>query len=87
MYPYILFKRVSCVYYHRICQQLLDKVKKLAAELGEEDCVVSAIRFDFIVPTHAEFSFGEITGRLCEWRAVSGRTRQLLRRTLTASLW
>jgi hypothetical protein len=51
---------------------LLVEVKKLAAELGEEDCVVSAIRFDFIVPTHAEFTIGEITGRLCEWKNLQG---------------
>ena len=51
---------------------LLDEVKKLATELRKEDCVVSAIRFDFIVPTHAEFTIGEITGRLCEWKNLQG---------------
>lgn len=46
----------------------LDEVKKLASALGQEDCVVTAIRFDFIVPDGAEFTFGNITGRLCEWK-------------------
>jgi hypothetical protein len=51
---------------------LLDEVKKLATELCAEDCVISAIRFDFIVPKGAEFTIGEITGRLCEWKNLQG---------------
>jgi len=70
-------------------QDVLDvqdwELQKLVAELGKEECcAVSAIRFDFIVPTDAEeFTICEIRGRLCGWdnlRAVSGRTRQVLSR-------
>ena len=47
----------------------LDEVNKLALALGgKEGCAVSAIRFDFIVPKGAEFTIGDITGRLCEWQ-------------------
>ena len=51
---------------------LLDEVRKLASALGKKDCVVSAIRFDFIVPKAAVFSFGTISGRLCEWKNLKG---------------
>jgi len=44
-------------------------VNKLASALGgKEGCAVSAIRFDFIVPKGAEFTFGDITGRLGGWK-------------------
>ena len=51
---------------------LLGEVRKLAVDLGKYECAVSAIRFDFIVPKDAQFTFGELTGRLCEWQNLQG---------------
>jgi hypothetical protein len=51
---------------------LLTEVNKLATELGQNECVVASIRFDFIVPTGAQFTFGGITGQLCEWKNLLG---------------
>lgn len=50
----------------------LDEVHKLACNLTELDCAVSAIRFDFIVPEDAHFNVSQITGRLCEWKNLEG---------------
>lgn len=46
---------------------LLNGVKKLAVELHNNACDVTAIRFEFIVPKDAAFTVGKITGRLCDW--------------------
>ena len=51
---------------------LLEEVRKLAAGLGKQECVVTAIRFDFLVPKDAHFTFGDISGRLCEWKNLQG---------------
>ena len=52
---------------------LLGEVHKLACDLGKQGCVVSAIRFEFMVPKDAEFTFGDIDGRLCGWNNLRGK--------------
>ena len=52
---------------------LLSEVKTLARALGQQECAVSAIRLDFIVPENANFSIGDIVGRLCEWKNLRGK--------------
>ena len=52
---------------------LLTEVNNLASALGVRDCVISAIRFDFIVPENADFTIGDISGRLCDWDNLIGK--------------
>ena len=52
---------------------LLTEVNNLASALGVRDCVISAIRFDFIVPENADFTIGDICGRLCDWDNLRGK--------------
>ena len=42
---------------------LLIKVNNLASALGARDCVISGIRFAFIVPENADFTIGDISWR------------------------
>jgi hypothetical protein len=53
---------------------LLTEVHKLATELGQNGRVVDSIRYDydFIVPTGAQFNFGDITGQLYGWKNLLG---------------
>ena len=50
----------------------LDAVHELGVFLGGNDCAVESIRFDFLVPTDAEFEVGPVEGRLCEWSNLLG---------------
>jgi hypothetical protein len=47
---------------------LLWVVHGLAFALGEKECVVESIRFDFLVPPTAEFQVGAVSGRLTGWK-------------------
>mmetsp|Transcript_27335 Transcript_27335/g.46194 ORF Transcript_27335/g.46194 Transcript_27335/m.46194 type:complete len:584 (-) Transcript_27335:553-2304(-) len=53
---------------------LLYVVNKLASDLGSDDigAPISAIRFDFAIPVGAQFTGGDIEGRLCEWSTMNG---------------
>lgn len=52
---------------------LLTEVTKLATELGmNHECPVESIRFDFIIPKDAQFTFGGISGQLCGWKNLVG---------------
>ena len=51
---------------------LLETVSTLGKNLGRKDCVIAKIRFDFFVPSTADFKVGEVTGRLCEWKNMDG---------------
>ena len=51
----------------------LDVVNVLATTLGQQGAAIDMIRFDFIVPTDAEFRVsGEVTGRLVQWNSLRG---------------
>jgi hypothetical protein len=49
---------------------MLGVVNRLAATLGSNDCVVEAIRFDFMVPSTAKFQVGVVDGRLTGWKSL-----------------
>ena len=51
---------------------LLNVVNKLASTLGENGCVIEAIRFNFLVPSGVQFEVGQLEGRLCEWKNLKG---------------
>jgi hypothetical protein len=53
---------------------LLDVVNGLASALGSDEIgtPISAIRFDFAIPIDAQFTGGNINGRLCEWNNMNG---------------
>ena len=53
---------------------LLYVVNRLASALGSDEIgtPISAIRFDFAIPVDAQFTGGDIEGRLCEWNRMSG---------------
>ena len=51
---------------------LLNVVNQLGTFLGAQGCAVEAIRFDFLVPTGAEFRVGAVEGRLSEWNNLAG---------------
>ena len=47
---------------------MLHEVNRLAAFLGSNGCVVAAIRFDFLVPSTAQFRVGVVVGQLTGWK-------------------
>jgi hypothetical protein len=53
---------------------LLDVVNGLASALGSDEIgtPISAIRFDFAIPIDAQFTGGNIEGRLCQWNSMNG---------------
>lgn len=53
---------------------LLSVVSGLASALGRDDIgtPISAIRFDFAIPSDAQFTGGTIEGRLCAWNSMNG---------------
>jgi hypothetical protein len=50
----------------------LDEVNNYARILGNHDCLVSNVRFDFLVPARSEFRGGDVMGRLCGWKNLLG---------------
>ena len=52
---------------------LLNVVNQLGDFLEQQECAVESIRFDFLVPTGAEFQVGSVTGRLCKWNNLVGQ--------------
>jgi hypothetical protein len=51
---------------------LLNVVNLLGTFLGNQDCVVEAIRFDFLVPTGTNVSVGNVEGRLVGFKNLAG---------------
>jgi hypothetical protein len=51
---------------------LLDEVNTLATTLGNSNCIIEGIRFDFLVPQCGPFRVSGIQGRLCGWKNLTG---------------
>lgn len=47
-------------------------VRDLATALGNNGCVIAAIRFDFLCPLNSTFEVSSVQGRLCEWKNLMG---------------
>ena len=53
---------------------LLNVLNELAVSFRLRGCVIAKIRFDFYVPpSSSEFYVSVITGRLCEWKNLTGQ--------------
>jgi hypothetical protein len=50
---------------------LLNAVSQLVRTLGKHDCVIEAIRFDFLVPSDAQFEVGQVEGNLYGWKNLT----------------